>query len=273
MALSAEAAFGAGVVRKTRKASARRSGVRATASPEPERFRASRARRAGTPGPLILLGPPGAGKGTQARELAGRCRIPQISTGDILREAVRRETPLGLQAKAVMARGELVSDDIVCGIVEERVRQDDCRKGFILDGFPRTIAQAQRLDEILKRAGLGRPKVVYFSVDTDQLTRRLLGRRSCRVCGRIYNIYDRPPRVEGRCDEDGGELVQRHDDREEAIIRARFEAYERETAPLVEYYRRGGKVHRVNGTLTPDQVTRQLLKFCVSGSRGFGTTR
>ncbi len=253
MALSAKAAFGEGVASKTRKASARGAGVRATAS---------RPKPAGSPGALVLLGPPGAGKGTQARALAGRCGIPQISTGDILRDAVRRETPLGLQAKAVMSRGELVSDDIVCGIVEERIRQDDCKNGFILDGFPRTIAQAERLDKILRRAGLGRPKVVYLSVDIEEMWRRLTGRRNCRVCGRIYNIYDRPPRVEGRCDDDGGELIQRHDDREEAVIRARLEAYEKETAPLVEYYQRSGNVHRLDGMLSPEQVTGQLVKWC-----------
>ncbi len=241
------------MVNKTKKTSAR--GFR-------PRGVVTRRKPVGLPGALILLGPPGAGKGTQAQELARRCGIPQISTGDILREAVRRETPLGLQAKAVMARGELVSDDIVCGIVEERIKREDCKNGFILDGFPRTLAQAERLDKILSAAGLGRPKVIYLAVGMEELKRRLAGRRGCKVCGRIYNIYDQPPRVEGRCDDDGGELTQRHDDSQEVVMRARFETYEKETAPLVNYYRRSGKVHRVVGKLSPEQVTRRLLKFC-----------
>jgi len=244
MALSARAAFGEGVASKRKKAMA------------------TRQKAAGSPGAFILLGPPGAGKGTQAKELARRCGIPQIATGDILREAVRRETPLGLEAKAVMARGELVSDDMVCAIVEQRIKQEDCKNGFILDGFPRTMAQAERLDQILTAAGWGRPKVIYLAVGMEELMRRLAGRRGCKVCGRIYNIYDRPPRVEGRCDDDGSELTRRHDDSREAVVRARFEAYEKETAPLVEYYRRSGKVHRVDGKLSPEQVSRQVLKLC-----------
>jgi adenylate kinase len=199
--------------------------------------------------------------------MAKHCRVPQISTGEILREAVRLGTPLGLEAQAVIGRGELVSDDIVCGIVEDRIKQEDCRNGFVLDGFPRTIAQAKRLGQILSAAGFDQPKVIYLAVGVETLLRRLEGRRGCRVCGRIYNIYDRPPRVAGRCDYDGGELVQRQDDSDEGVMRARLKAYEQETAPLLDYYRSNGRVHWVDGKLSPEQITRRVLEVCQSHDR------
>ena len=207
---------------------------------------------------VIFLGPPGAGKGTQAKLVAARFGVPHLSTGDMLRENVSRGTELGLLAKPVMERGELVSDALVLRMVEERVARPDCRNGFIFDGFPRTVAQAEALDAILKRHGLGAPAVIYFNVAEDVLMRRLTGRRTCKVCGQIYNVYDRPPKVEGRCDKDGGELVQRADDRPE-VIRERLAAYERQTKTLVEYYRSQGVLHEVDGASSMEAVTASVF--------------
>ena len=207
---------------------------------------------------VIFLGPPGAGKGTQAKLVAARFGVPHLSTGDMLRENVSRGTELGLLAKPVMERGELVSDALVLRMVEERVARPDCRNGFIFDGFPRTVAQAEALDAILKRHGLGAPAVIYFNVAEDVLMRRLTGRRTCKVCGEIYNVYDRPPKVAGRCDKDGGELVQRADDRPE-VIRERLAAYERQTKTLVEHYRSQGVLHEVDGASSMEAVTASVF--------------
>jgi adenylate kinase len=207
---------------------------------------------------VIFLGPPGAGKGTQAKLVAARFGVPHLSTGDMLRENVSRATELGLLAKPVMERGELVSDALVLRMVEERVARPDCRNGFIFDGFPRTVAQAEALDAILRRHGLGAPAVIYFNVAEDVLMRRLTGRRTCKVCGEIYNVYDRPPKVEGRCDKDGGELVQRADDRPE-VIRERLAAYERQTKTLVEHYRSQGVLHEVDGASSMEAVTASVF--------------
>ena len=157
---------------------------------------------------LIFLGAPGAGKGTQAREVSKRLSIPQISTGDMLREAVRNQTSLGLAAKAKMDAGELVPDEVVCGIVEERIAQPDCQRGFILDGFPRTIAQAEFVEQMLQAKGKGNPLVFNIDVNQDLLLKRLTGRRTCSVCGNIYNVYFNPPKTEGVCDKDGAKLLQ-----------------------------------------------------------------
>jgi len=195
---------------------------------------------------VIFLGPPGAGKGTQAQEVARLYQVPHLSTGDMFRDHVSRGSPLGLQAKPIMERGELVPDEIVLGMVEERIARPDCSNGFVFDGFPRTLAQAEKLGQILAKLPFGRPLVLHFVVDQGRLLRRLTGRRTCKVGGEIYNIYDRQPKVPGRCDNDGGELVQRPDDREE-VIRERLAAYERQTMPLVDYYRRQGVLKDVNG--------------------------
>jgi len=208
---------------------------------------------------VIFLGPPGAGKGTQAKQIAQEYGVPHISTGDMFREHVSRGTPLGLRAKAIMERGELVPDDLVLSMVEERISRLDCADGFILDGFPRTLPQAQRLDEILGRCKV-QPLVVHFVVDQNQLIRRLTGRRTCAICGEIYNIYDHPPKVAGRCDRDGGELVQRPDDREE-VIAERLAAYERQTRPLVDYYRGRGVLRDVDGMASPEAVTKDVLEL------------
>ncbi len=207
---------------------------------------------------LIFLGAPGAGKGTQAREVATHFGIPQISTGDILRDAVKRATKLGLAAKARMEAGELVPDEVVCGIVEERVSQPDCRKGSILDGFPRTIAQAKFVDKMLAAKGQGKPLVMDIEVGEDLLLKRLTGRQTCSMCGEIYNIYFNPPKVEGICDKDGGKLVHRADDNETSI-RQRLEAYHQQTQPLIEYYRGQGALLAVDGNKEPHEIARGLL--------------
>jgi len=209
---------------------------------------------------LIFLGAPGAGKGTQAREVSKHFSFPQISTGDILRDAVKKQTPLGLAAKAKMEAGELVPDEVVCGIVEERISEPDCQKGFILDGFPRTIGQAEFVDKMLLDKGRGNPLVVNISVDQDLLMKRLTGRRTCSVCGEIYNVYFNPPKVQGICNKDGGKLLQRADDNEETI-RQRLVAYEKQTSPLIAYYRGKNLLHDVDGNRDPDPIAQELLDF------------
>ena len=209
---------------------------------------------------VIFLGPPGAGKGTQARQIAENYSVPHLSTGDMFREHVSRGTPLGQRAKPIMERGELVPDDLVLSMVEDRISREDCRDGFILDGFPRTLPQAEKLDEILRRCFQAEPLVVHFVVDQNQLMRRLTGRRTCATGGEIYNVYDHPPKVAGRCDRDGGELIQRPDDREE-VIAERLAAYERQTRPLVEYFRRRGVLKDVDGMAAPAAVTKNVLEL------------
>jgi adenylate kinase len=214
---------------------------------------------------VIFLGPPGAGKGTQAKELAARFQVPHLSTGDMLRENIARGTPLGLKAKPIMARGELVPDSLVLKMVAERIEQPDAAHGFVFDGFPRTVAQAQYLGSLLRQNGYKPPTVVHFAVDPSLLLRRITGRRMCKVGGEIYNIYERPPRNDLRCDNDGGELEQRPDDREE-IVAPRLQAYEKQTAPLVAYYRRLGRLHDVDAGKSIEEVKQQVLEI-VSGAR------
>ena len=166
---------------------------------------------------FIFLGPPGAGKGTQAKRVAKQWGVPHLSTGDMLREAIASGTELGRVAKPIMERGELVPDELVMKMVEERLSATDCAGGFVFDGFPRTMPQARQLDAILEKRGFGKPIVVEFRVDEDALMRRLSGRWTCSVGGEIYNVYDAPPKVPGICDRDGGKLVQRPDDRPEVV--------------------------------------------------------
>ena len=206
---------------------------------------------------LIILGPPGAGKGTQSKRIAEKCKIPHLSTGDMLRDAVSHETELGRMAKPIMDRGDLVPDDIVLGMVEERLSLPDAAHGFIFDGFPRTIPQAEKLDAILKRRGFSQPVVVEFHVASDVLLRRLSGRWTCSVAGETYNVYERPPKVAGVCDHDGGKLVQRADDRPE-VVKERLAAYERQTKPLVGYYRGKGVLEVVEGSASIEDVSRAL---------------
>ena len=212
---------------------------------------------------LIFLGAPGAGKGTQAREVSKEFGIPQISTGDILREAVKKGTPLGLAAKVKMEAGQLVPDEIVCGIVEERISEPDCKAGFILDGFPRTIPQAQFVDRALENKGRGKPLVINIAVERDVLMKRLTGRRTCSACGEIYNVHFNPPKAEGVCNKDGAKLMQRADDNEETISQ-RLVAYDNQTRPLIDYYRQKNLLHDVEGNGEPEPIAQELIGFLKS---------
>ena len=217
-------------------------------------------------GPIVLLGPPGAGKGTQAKRISERYGIPQISTGDLLRENVKDGTALGLLAKGIMARGELVPDELLYDMVAQRLREADCEPGFILDGFPRTPAQAGWLDafleheffDTLKRHRCA-PIVVRIDVDYTELLLRLTGRRTCPACGRIYNVHLQPPRVDELCDVDGSKLVTRNDDRDE-VIRERLAAYKQQTRPVADYYEHQGRLLSVDGSLPMDQVSQQIFR-------------
>jgi adenylate kinase len=214
-------------------------------------------------GPVILLGPPGAGKGTQAKQIVEHYGIPQISTGDLLRDHVLRGTALGLEAKSIMARGELVPDELMYGIVADRLREPDCRNGYVLDGFPRTAAQAGWLDAFLEKEFFDNSEkyalvVIQLVVDYTQLLQRLTGRRSCPTCGRLYNVHSQPPRFDELCDLDGSKLVIRNDDREE-VISERLSAYEHMTKPVAEYYRAKGRLVAVNADQTPEEITAELF--------------
>ena len=215
---------------------------------------------------VIFLGPPGSGKGTQAKVLAAKYGVPHLSTGDMLREHVAKGTMLGLKAKPIMERGELVPDSLVLKMVAERIERPDCSQGFVFDGFPRTVAQAKYLGEMLKYHGFKQPFVLHLIIGHALLIRRLTGRRTCKVGGEIYNIYDRPPKVEGICDNDGGELIQRPDDREE-VIRQRLLAYEKQTSPLVNYYRRLGFLHEIDASKSVPEVEQEIMQ-AVAGVRG-----
>jgi adenylate kinase len=209
---------------------------------------------------LILLGPPGAGKGTQALKIVERFHIPQISTGDILRAAVKEKTPLGMKAKAFMDRGQLVPDELVIGIIEERLKASDCRQGFILDGFPRTIAQAEALQSILTKIGKFIDYVVNIEVDPEELVRRLTGRRTCKNCGGMFHISFHPPRKEGVCDRCGGSLYQREDDQEETI-RNRLDAYQKQTAPLIRYYQQINRLRPIQGMGDQDEIFERVARL------------
>lgn len=202
---------------------------------------------------LVLLGAPGAGKGTQAKKLIEKYSIPQISTGDILRKAVADGTPLGKEAKAIMDRGELVSDKIVLGLIEERLNQGDSKNGYILDGFPRNTAQAEALDSILSSKGAPLTVALSIDVDKDDLMKRLTGRRTCKSCQQMYNVYFSPPKTEGVCDKCGGALFHRDDDKEE-IIKKRLDVYEAQTAPLMDYYKNKGILTSIKGVGTIDEI-------------------
>jgi len=214
-------------------------------------------------GPVILLGPPGAGKGTQSKQIVERYGVPQISTGDLLRDHVGRGTKLGLEAKAIMARGELVPDELMYGIVSTRLRDADCQRGFVLDGFPRTAAQAGWLDaflekEVFEKSGKCPPVVIQLLVDYTQLLLRLTGRRLCPTCGRLYNIRFQPPLVGELCDVDGSKLVIRDDDREE-IISGRLAAYETQTRWVTDYYRAQRQLVAINADRPMEDVTSQIF--------------
>ena len=219
-------------------------------------------------GPVILLGPPGAGKGTQSKQIVDRYSVPQISTGDLLRDHVGRGTELGLEAKAIMARGELVPDELMYGIVAARLREADCQRGFVLDGFPRTAAQAGWLDAFLEKEVFDKrseersakypPVVIQLLVDYTQLLLRLTGRRSCPTCGRLYNIHFQPPLVDELCDVDKSKLVIRNDDREE-VISGRLTAYETQTRLVADYYRAQRRLVAINADRPMEDVTAQIF--------------
>jgi len=208
---------------------------------------------------LVFLGAPGVGKGTQAQRLAAQEKIPQVSTGDMLRESVKRGTPLGRQVKAYVDSGKLVPDEVVIGLVREKLRGPQCAHGYILDGFPRTVAQAEALDRMFTETGTpGLDYVVSFEAPEEEIVRRLSGRRSCATCQTVYHMEHDPPRREGICDKCGGALIQRADD-EPATVLARLRVFDQQTKPLVEYYQRRGLLRRVDASASIDQVYKRLL--------------
>lgn len=209
---------------------------------------------------LILLGPPGSGKGTQANMLQDKFNIPKISTGDILRAAVKDDTELGKQAKRYMNKGELVPDEVVIGLIKERIVEPDCEAGYILDGFPRTIIQAEKLGETLVTMGLDIDLVVDLEVDREELLVRLAGRSTCKNCGALFHQTSHPPKADGICDDCGGELYQRPDDNEETIIK-RQAVYHKETAPLKEFYRDKGKLKTIQGRGGMEEIFTRLCKM------------
>ena len=208
---------------------------------------------------LVLLGPPGAGKGTQAKRFFDEFGIPQISTGDILRDAVRRGTELGKKAGPLMAAGKLVPDDVVVGLAIDRLRQADCGRGFVLDGFPRTIPQAEALDAALRRAGKKLDGVISLQVPEETLVERISGRRSCPKDGSAYHVYQKPPRRAGRCDLCGSELIQREDDKPDKV-RERLAVYAAQTAPLEAYYAKQGLLRRISGVGSPEAIYAEIKK-------------
>ena len=210
---------------------------------------------------LIFLGAPGAGKGTQAKRVEGALGLPQISTGDMLRAAVRDETKLGLEANEYMKRGDLVPDEVVVGIVKDRLTEGDCASGFILDGFPRTVPQA----DALAAAGVAIDHVIDFEVPQSELVGRLTGRRSCPACGAMFHVMFRAPEQDGICDDCGGDLIQRADDNEETVS-SRLAVYGEKTQPLIDYYRERGLLRNVNGTGGLDEVFAAVLAVVKRGS-------
>lgn len=207
---------------------------------------------------LILLGGPGAGKGTQAKMMIDKYQIPQISTGDILRAAVKEGTELGKQAKACMDEGKLVPDAVVIGIIEDRLKQPDCQKGFILDGFPRTVPQAEALGATLDKMGSKIDHVLSIDVDEEELVKRLTGRRTCKKCGQMFHIMFNPSQKEGICDKCGGELYQRDDDNE-ATVRSRLATYNQQTKPLIDYYSNQGLVRQIVGIGSISDIFQKIV--------------
>ncbi|MBY7738532.1 MULTISPECIES: adenylate kinase [Paenibacillus] len=209
---------------------------------------------------ILIMGPPGAGKGTQADVIVKEFGIPHISTGDAFRLAMKQGTPIGIKAKEYIDKGELVPDDVTIGIVEERLQQPDCKKGFLLDGFPRTLAQAEALDQILDRLNTKLDDVINLKVDRDNLLARITGRRVCKSCGASYHIVFNPPKVEGICDKDGGELYQRPDDNEDSV-RTRLDEYSNKTAPLLTFYENQNLLRHIDGEQDIDVVSQNIVSL------------
>jgi adenylate kinase len=212
---------------------------------------------------LIFFGPPGSGKGTQAKKLAEQDKLPHIALGDILREEVRAGSKIGEQAKALMNAGKLVPDELTIELTRQRISRPDCLAGFILDGFPRSVAQADALDKMLADHKWEIARVVYFDIAEDEVVGRLSGRRSCKDCGAVYHNKFNPPKAEGKCDLCGGELYQRKDD-EEGVIRQRFEVYRAQTQPLIERYSRSGKLVKLDASRPIDAVYSELAGVLAS---------
>lgn len=209
---------------------------------------------------ILIMGPPGAGKGTQAVKIASFCEIPHISTGDIFRAAIREGTELGRKLKGYLDEGKLVPDEVTVEVIRERLQKPDCAKGFLLDGFPRTVPQAKALDDMLKEMNASLDVVLNIEVASQVLLERLTGRRVCRNCGATFHVVYQPPRREGVCDRCGGELYQRSDDTER-VVSERLEVYARQTAPLLEYYQERGLLRKVNGELSIDEVWLEIEKI------------
>ena len=207
---------------------------------------------------IVLLGPPGAGKGTQAELIVEKYGIPQISTGDIFRSNIKNGTELGKKAKEYMDRGDLVPDELVVDLVKDRIAQDDCAEGFMLDGFPRTVFQAEELDKIMEARGLKINAVLNIDVKPEKLVKRIAGRRVCKACGATYNVDYKPPVKEGICDKCGGEVYQRADDTEETV-QNRIQVYFSQTAPLIDYYQKSDVIANINGDQAEDTVFAEIV--------------
>lgn len=209
---------------------------------------------------ILFMGPPGAGKGTQAEKIVNEFGIPHISTGDAFRLAIKQGTPIGVKAKEYMDQGLLVPDDVTIGIVEERLQQSDCEKGFLLDGFPRTLSQAEALDDILSRMNTSLDHVMNLKVDREKLMARLTGRRICKNCGATYHVIFNPPKQEGICDKCGGELYQRSDDNEESVGN-RLDEYINKTAPLLTFYEQKGLLRQIDGDQEIGAVSAEIASI------------
>ena len=208
---------------------------------------------------LVILGPPGAGKGTQSKKIVERYNIPHISTGDILREHISLGTDLGKEAKGYMDQGTLVPDSLVLSLVQERISRDDTKNGFLLDGFPRNVSQAVSLDAELDKLGINLDKVINIVVDPKELISRATSRRVCSACGATYNVVAKPPKVEGKCDFDGADLITRSDDKEETVS-VRIQVYTDQTSPLIDYYKAQGTLFDVDGSQSIDEVTKDIFE-------------
>lgn len=215
---------------------------------------------------IVLLGPPGAGKGTQAKLIVEKYNIPHISTGDIFRKNIKEMTPLGIKAKEYIDKGQLVPDEVTVDIVKDRIQQEDCKNGFLLDGFPRTVAQADALSEVLEDLGTKLDYVINIKVDENNLIVRLSGRRVCPKCGASFHVVFNPPKQEGVCDYCGAEVVQRADDTEETV-KNRLSVYNKQTQPLIDYYTNNGLIKNINGEQDIDKVFAEICEVLGSDQK------